>query len=199
GRGAHGPLLWTAEKFALHRLTYGPAQDIYEAAGNQTLAWTDGGGERHQVKFLPGTMRASAAMDGKGLARFDLEMVAAGGNDREGAPFTAAHAQFHIRRNPTSDALDLQISGDDIHAARMGPFGNAIKTLSLYVSVTPGSAFAPFLAGKQSWDAASDAWRERGGRVAVGPVTVSSERLTLNANAVPADTAGLRTVLDALY
>ncbi len=199
GKGAHGPFRWTSDKFALHRLTYGPAQDIYEAAGNQTLAWTDGGGAQHQVKFLPGTLHASAGMDGKGLVRFDLEIVAAGGSDKDGVPFTAAHAQFHVRRSPNADALDLQISGDDIHAGSLGPFGGAIKSLSLYVSVTPGSPFAQFLAGKQSWDAASDAWRERGGRVAVGPVTVSSERLTLNANAVPADTAGLRTVLDALY
>jgi hypothetical protein len=199
GEGAHGPFRWTSEKFALHRLTYGPAQDIYEAAGNQALDWTDGGGGRHQVKFLPGTLRASASMDGKGLERFDLEMVAAGGDDKDGASFTAAHAQFHFRRNPSTDALDLQISGDDIHAGQLGPFGNAIKNVSLYVTVTPGSAFAPLLAGKQGWGAASDAWRQGGGRVMVGPVAVSSARLNLSANAIPGGADGLRTVLDMLY
>src|SRR6185437_10251194 len=34
GAGAHGPFAWSSEKFALHRLTYGRAQDIYEAAGD---------------------------------------------------------------------------------------------------------------------------------------------------------------------
>jgi hypothetical protein len=94
----------------------------------------------------------------------------------------------------------LQISGDDIQAhGPMAPFGNTIKNLSLYVSLTPGSAFAPLLAGKQGWDVASDEWRQRGGRVAVGPVAIKSERLTLSANAIPGGASGLRTVLDALY
>ena len=33
GAGPHGPFAWSTERFALHRLTYGRAQDIYEAAG----------------------------------------------------------------------------------------------------------------------------------------------------------------------
>ena len=32
-----GPLTWHSDHFALHSLTYGRTQDIYEAAGNQTL------------------------------------------------------------------------------------------------------------------------------------------------------------------
>jgi hypothetical protein len=200
GEGAHGPFRWSTDQFALHRLTYGPAQDIYEAAGNQSLSWTDGGGQHHAIKFLPGSLRASAGMDGKGLARFDLDMVAAGGSAGDGVSFTAAHAQLHFRRDPGADAIDLQVSGDGIDTnGTLGPFGHAIKALKLYLTLTDGSAFAPLLAGKESWGTASDAWQQHGGRVSVGPVAVSSERLSLDASAVPADTAGLRTVLDALY
>jgi hypothetical protein len=200
GQGAHGPFQWTTEHFALHRLTYGPAQNIYEAAGNQSLSWSDGGGARHAVKFLPGSLRASSATDSKGLARFDLEMVAAGGSDSDSQPFTAAHSQLHFRRDPNSDALDLQLSGDDITVnGDIKPFGGHVKSLSLYLTLTQGSAFVPLLAGKANWAKTSDDWRARGGRVSIGPVNISSEKLSLTANTVPGDTAGLRTVLDSLY
>src|SRR5471032_112317 len=45
GQGAHGPFRWTSDKVALHRLTFGRIQDLYEAAGNQTLSWTDARGK----------------------------------------------------------------------------------------------------------------------------------------------------------
>ena len=69
GAGAHGPLSWSTENFALHRLTYGRAQDIYEAAGNQVLEWTDKGGKAHVFQFLPGSLHASAIADARGLAQ----------------------------------------------------------------------------------------------------------------------------------
>src|SRR5579862_4312939 len=59
GAGAHGPISWSSENFALHRLTYGRAQDIYEAAGNQILIWTDASGKIHAFHFLPGALHAS--------------------------------------------------------------------------------------------------------------------------------------------
>jgi hypothetical protein len=200
GQGAHGPFRWTAENFALHRLTYGPAQDIYEAAGNQSLSWTDGGGESHSIKFLPGLLHASAASDSKGLARFDLEMVAAGGSATDGAPFTAAHAQLHLRRDPKADAVDLQISGDEINSGgRIAPFGNHIKSLSLYVTLTEGRALAPLLAGRESWAKAAADWKAHGGQAVPGPVAVSSTELSLTANNSGDGGAGLADLLDVLY
>src|SRR6185437_8789014 len=126
--------------------------------------------------------------------------VAAGGSDSDGQPFTAAHSQFHFRRDPNSDAIDLQVSGDDITMnGDIKPFGGHVKSLNLYLTLNEGSAFAPLLAGQPSWAKVSDAWRARGGRVSIGPVSVSSEKFSLTANTVPGDTAGLRTVFDALY
>ena len=200
GEGAHGPFLWTTEHFALHRLTYGVAQDIYEAAGNQSLGWTDSSGAHHAVKFLPATLHASAGMDAKGLARFDLETVAAGGSDGDGKPFTAAHAQLHFRRDPKTDAVDLQVSGDDIkYGGRIGPFGGAIKSARFYVTLTKGSAFLPLLAGRESWAKAAADWRAQNGEVKLGPVAVSSEGLSLNSDAVGGDGLGLGALLDPLY
>lgn len=201
GQGAHGPFRWTSEKFALHRLTYGRAQDIYEAAGNQTLSWTDGRGRGHGLNFLPATLHASAIADAKGLARFDLEAVDAGGRDSEGAAFTAADVQMHFRRDPKADAMDLQVSGSEIKTQGniAGLFGDHITRISLYATLSRGSAFAPLLAGTASWAEASSDWRAKGGQVAMGPVEIKSAGLNLSATAFP-DTGGdLVAVLDALY
>jgi len=201
GEGAHGPFRWTSEKFALHRLTYGPAQDIYEAAGNQSLSWTDGGGRPHAVNFLPGALRASAVSDGQGLLRFDLELVAAGGSDSGGAPFTVNGAQLHLRRNPKADVLDLMVKADEIKArediARL--FGDHIKSLTLYASLTQGSLLAPLLAGRQGWAEASAGWRAKGGQVAIGPVAIASSGVNLSANAFADSGDDLRGLLDLLY
>lgn len=202
GRGAHGPFRWTTEKFALHRLTYGPAQDIYEAAGNQSLGWTDGRGKSHMLKFLPGSLRASTVSDGRGLARFDLDVVAAGGSDTEGLPFTAARTQFHLRRDPKSDALDLMVEADDVKsggniAGRL--FGDHVKSLTLYATLTKAKSFSPLLAGTASWaDAAAD-WRAKGGQTAIGPVAISSSGLNLTAKAFSDSGADLTGLLNPLY
>ncbi len=201
GQGAHGPFRWSSEKFALHRLTYGPAQDIYEAAGNQSLSWTDGSGRAHVLKFLPGVLHASTVADSKGLARFDLELVAAGGSDSDGAPFTVNDAQLHLRRDPKTDALDLMVKADDVTAkqdiARL--FGTHIKSLTLYATLTQGSAFAPLLAGRQSWAEASADWRAKGGKVTIGPVAIASSGVNLSANAFADSGDDLRGLLDPLY
>jgi hypothetical protein len=201
GQGAHGPFRWTTENFALHRLTYGRTQDIYEAAGNQTLIWTDGRGKNHQLTFLPGSLRASAIIDGRGLLRFDLDMVAAAGSDSDGARFTTARSQLHLRRDPKGDALDLMVSGDDVKAGGSiaGLFGDHIKSLKLYATLTQGQAFAPLLAGQGSWAAASADWRGKGGQVAIGPVAIASSGLNLTANTFSDSGNDLRGVLDPLY
>jgi hypothetical protein len=201
GQGAHGPFRWSTEKFALHRLTYGRAKDIYEAAGNQSLSWTDGGGRNHLLNFLPGSLRASAVMDGRGLLQFDLDVAAAAGRDSDGAQFTAARAQLHLRRDPKANALDLMISGDDIkptgNIARL--FGGHINSLRLYATLTQGQGFAPLLAGETSWAAASAGWRAKGGQVAIGPVAITSSGLNLTANAFSDSGNDLRGLLDPLY
>jgi len=201
GQGAHGPFRWSSEKFALHRLTYGPVQDFYEAAGNQTLTWTDGAGKTHALKFLPGALRASIVGDRQGLARFDLVLVAAGGSDSDGSPFTMNGAQLHLRRDPKADALDLMVKADDVTAkqdiARL--FGTHIKSLTLYATLTQGSAFAPLLAGRQSWAEASAAWRAKGGGVTIGPVAIASSGVNLSANAFADSGDDLRGLLDPLY
>ncbi len=201
GQGAHGPFRWTSEKFAAHRLTYGRRQDIYEAAGNQTLSWTDGRTQSHGVSFLPGALHASMLADAKGLARFDLDVVNARGTDLSGAPFTAAHLQFHMRRDPKGDGLNLMISGANVTASSdiAGLFGTSIKNLKVYANLTKGQAFAGLLAGTSDWPAAADAWRRSGGQVTIGPVEIASSSLNLSAPAFADTGDDLRGLLSPLY
>jgi len=201
GQGAHGPFRWSTEKFALHRLTYGRLQDIYEAAGNQTLSWTDGGGKPHGLNFLPGSMRASAIADAHGLLRFDLDVMTASGHDSTGVAFTAVRSQLHLRRDPKADAMDLQVSGDDIRTRGniAGLFGDHISHIALYATLTKGAAFTPLLAGTSTWPAASADWRAKGGQVTMGPVDIHSAGVSLTANAFSDTGSDLNGVLDPLY
>jgi len=201
GQGAHGPFRWSTEKFALHRLTYGRLQDIYEAAGNQTLSWSDGGGDQHALNFLPGSLRASAIADAHGLLRFDLDVMTASGHDSAGTPFTAVRSQLHLRRDPKADAMDLQVSGDDIKTQGniAGLFGDHITHIALYAILTKGASFTPLLAGTSTWPAASADWRAEGGRVTMGPVDIHSSGVSLTANAFSDTGSDLSGVLDPLY
>lgn len=201
GQGAHGPFRWSTDNFALHRLTYGRLQDIYEAAGNQTLNWTDGAGRSHGLNFLPGSLHASAIADSKGLLRFDLDVMTASGHDSAGTPFTAVRSQMHLRRDPKADAMDIQVSGDDIKTQGniAGLFGDHIGHIALYATLTKGAAFAPLLAGAGTWAAASADWRAKGGQVTLGPVDIHSSGVSVTANAFSDTGNDLSGVLDPLY
>jgi hypothetical protein len=175
--GPRGPLIWHTDRFAQHALTYGRTQDIFEAAGQQTLAWTDADGVRHQLSFLPGSLRASVIADDRGLSRFDLDLLDASGRDSDNTPFTAARAQLHMRRDPASDALDLMLSALEVKDPAT-PFGDHIKKLELYSKITRGSAFARRLSGQEGWMDAIMAWKHRSGEILPGPVDIQSSALT---------------------
>lgn len=192
-----GPLVWHSDQFALHALSYGGAHYIFEAAGPQTLAWSDADNGRHQLSFLPASLRASSIADGKGLARFDLDMVGASGKDGSGGAFTAARIQLHMRRDPKSDALDLMQSAVDVTASAT-PFGNHIQNLEVYSQITPGSAFARLLAGRAGWMDALMAWRHQQGQIVNGPVHIQSSAITTD-KAETALAPRLRALLFAFY
>jgi len=199
GRGAHGPFRWHADRFALHRLTYGAVHDIYEAAGNQTLSWTDASGGTHMLHFLPGSLRASAIADAKGLSRFDLDLVDAGGTDTDGKPFTIAEAQFHLRRHPHGNALDLMLSADAMKRAGMALFGDEIRTFRLYATLMPGAPLEAALAGGRSWAEAAADFRAQGGKADIGQVEIVSTGLNLSAAHFADADGSLKAILSPLY
>jgi len=152
GAGAYGPFSWHSEKFAVHGLTYGRSQDVYEAAGKQQVSWTDSNQGGHATSFLSGSMHGSSILDAQGLRRFDLDIVNLAGPD-----FTIDRLQFHMRRDPDGNSLDLMVSTDG--------FQNRTKSaehLQLYVTLPKAEALMPLLRGEVAWHTATQRWRSQG-------------------------------------
>ncbi|MGH6827663.1 MAG: DUF2125 domain-containing protein [Rhizomicrobium sp.] len=191
-----GPVTWQSASFASHALDYGRSHEIFEAAGTQTLTWTGVDGMAHRLSFLPGSLRASAIADGNGLARFDLDLVGAVGRTGDGAAFTLGRGQFHMRRDPKTDALDLMLSAVALRAPAT-PFGDRIRKLELYSRVTEAGAFRRLLAGRAGWMDALMAWRHDRGEIVNGPFHVEATKLT--ADRATGLEAPLRALLFAFY
>jgi hypothetical protein len=153
GQGAHGPFAWESEHFALHALTYGAEKDVFEAAGNQHLIWTDAEGATHDFAFLPGSLRASAVRNDGSLTRFDVDII-----ELDGKGLNIGRAQFHMRRDPDGKSIDLEASAD-LAKGDLGVLGSQIRTLRLYQTIPKGAAFDGLLRGQQSAQAADAAWR----------------------------------------
>jgi hypothetical protein len=160
GAGAHGPFAWSSEKFALHALTYGRRADVFEAAGRQSLRWTDASGGGHATQFLPASFHASAVTDRRGLARADIDILDAGGRD-----FTAARLQLHMRRDPDGSDLDLMLRADAFNN------GKADMLVQVYATLTKSEAFAALLRGDAAWPRASAQWRAAGGAAKLSQIT----------------------------
>jgi hypothetical protein len=159
-----GPLVWHAEQFAIHALTYGRNQQIFEAAGTQTLSWTDSDGVHRRWSFVPGSLRASAILADGRLSRFDLDAVAIASPE-----LSATRLQFHMRHAPSRDALDIVVNGDRIRLApilRPG-MGDEIREVNLSGTVSPSLPFQSLLSGQSDWRAATEDWRRREGRLTV--------------------------------
>ena len=160
----HGPTVWHADKFAMHALTYGREETIFEAAGPQELRWTRGDGSMRTLVFAVGSLHASAIQDGHGLARFDLDLVGFGSK-----VMTARRLQFHIRRDK-DDTLDLAVMTDDI---RIVPgicpnLAGGVDRATLGGTITKAESFASLRAGTQRWETAITQWRAAGGKVGSG-------------------------------
>jgi hypothetical protein len=153
GDGAHGPFEWRSEKFALHSLTYEAAKTVYEAAGRQSLAWTDAAGVSRSIAFLPGSLHASSVLSSSGLALFDLDMADAGNKD-----IAAARFQFHMRRDPDGKDLDLMLEADGVRGG---------KDLKVYASLSNAAALLPLLRGETAWPEAASNWSAQGGKATV--------------------------------
>src|SRR5262249_9137130 len=151
---ADGPIVWRAEHFALHGLTYGRNELIFEAAGKQSLAW----GKTHHLDFQTGSLHASAIQDEVGLSRFDLDLVAL-----DSPALAAGRTQFPVRR--AKDTLDIAASGEDVQLAPRlrGAFGDRISLMALQGDISAARAFDGLRAGRADWQDAMDAWRKAQG------------------------------------
>jgi hypothetical protein len=156
-----GPIVWRAEHFALHGLTYGRDELIFEAAGKQSLSW----GKTHPLDFQTGSLHASAIQDSGGLARLDLDLIGFGSR-----AFTAERLQLHLRRG--KDTIDVAASADGLRLSPplQGALGEEIKLAALEGEVSAPRTFDGLRAGRVAWQEALEAWRKANGRLSAEPL-----------------------------
>jgi hypothetical protein len=175
---SHGPLTWRSEHFAMHALTYGRSQQLFEAAGRQALSWIGAEGVPHRFAFEPGSLRASAiSLDGR-LARFDLDMVGIDAPELSGA-----RVQFHLRKAPDADAIDIAISADGLRLApelRAG-FGDGIRRLEMEARMTQATVLFPLLRGASEWRDAAEHWRAHAGVLNIEKLEIQWGKVSANA------------------
>lgn len=159
----HGPTQWRPEEFAMHALTYGRDETIFEAAGKQELSWTKNDGSKRTLVFAVGSLHASAVRDGGGLARFDLDIVGFGSR-----ALTAQRLQFHVRRN-AHDGLDFIVTADGVRPLRGScpELGDKPVSGELTGTITKARALTPLLAGRLDWGTAIAHWRSTRGTAAI--------------------------------
>lgn len=153
GAGAHGPFSWRSEKFAMHSLTYGRSQDVYEAAGRQQIGWTDSNGESRAAAFQSGSMRGSSIVGAQGLTRFDLDIAELGGPE-----FNLIRFQFHMRQGLDGNSLNLMVSTDELPAGSKKSVHR-----QLYLTLAKAQPLLPLLRAERSWPEAVKQWRAGGG------------------------------------
>jgi hypothetical protein len=158
--GMKGPIVWHTDNFATHRLTYSSGVTILESAGPQNISWTGNDGERHTFRFTPGALRASAIIEDDRLRRFDLDTIGLSAPE-----FAAARAQFHMRRDPAADALDLVVDLVSVRFAGDAAqgFANGLSHARIEGRLAPSAPFAPALSDTAPWRGAIEAWRNAKG------------------------------------
>jgi hypothetical protein len=187
GAGAHGPFAWRSDKFAVHALTYGAEKDVFEASGQQHLTWTDAAAAPHTLDFIPGSLRASAVRDGRGLARFDVDII-----ELAGTPISIGRAQFHMRRDPDGKSIDLVADGVIIKGS--GPLGSA-RAFRVYQTLSQGTAFADLLAGRKTAPEAHALWLLAGGKASITQSELNGAKNALT----PEQSEAALALLNPLY
>ena len=160
----HGPTEWRSEEFAMHALTYGRDETIFEAAGKQELRWTKDDGSKRALVFAVGSLHASAIGDRAGLTRFDLDIVGFGSK-----AMTARRLQFHIRHDK-DNTLDLAVMADGttIAPGTCPNLGDGVDRVTVGSTITRADSFSALRLGTQRWEAAVKQWRTVGGKVSSG-------------------------------
>ncbi|MBL6853356.1 MAG: DUF2125 domain-containing protein [Alphaproteobacteria bacterium] len=169
---AHGPSSWRAEKVALHALTYGREEMIFEAAGRQAVTWHDLKKQQHILPFEIGNLRADAIRGERGVSRVDIVLVG-----MDSPALTLGKAEIHARVAPDGRAVEIASALD---AVQLSPrlaagslFGPDIRQVRLNASAAPSTAFDGFRAGKTDGISALETWRKADGALTVGDVELS--------------------------
>lgn len=169
-QGTRGPIIWKADQFASHTLTYKRDVTIFEGAGQQEISWTSDSGVRRSFVFTPGAMRASVIEDDNKFERFDVDVISLGATD-----FAAGRAQFHIRRDPVYDALDLVF---DLQSVRFkgdvaAGFAKGLTHARIEGRLAPTAPFERVASAQTDWRSALDMWRTHEGVFKIDEAAIS--------------------------
>jgi hypothetical protein len=170
----HGPSVWKAHDFAIHALTYGREQMIFEAAGEQLLTWTDLDRVHHVLPFQVGEWHASSIADEHGLKRFDMDLIGFGS-----PAITAARIQLHGRIDPKGPGVDIAGEADMVRPSQAlaSAFGDTITLARLNASASPSHAFDGIRSASASWQDALESWRKAGGVLHVDELELNWNRI----------------------
>jgi hypothetical protein len=165
----HGSSSWKAEKFALHALTYGREQIIFEAAGHQQANWIDLEGHAHSLPFETGQLHGSAILGEQGLSRVDIDCVGFGS-----PALTAARVQLHARVAPNGATIEIAAGADAVRLSPplTGALGSDIKQVRLDSAFLPAKPFEALRAGRGGWTAALEDWRRGGGHFDIASLQI---------------------------
>ena len=170
-----GPVIWTSESFAAHELTYGRVQAIFEAAGKQSLSWTDPHGAQHRFVFLPGTFRASSILADGRLVRFDSQIV-----DLDGAEFSASEMQLHLRATSSGVDVYFTLKNANSHGGYAADLGPRVTNLVASGSLDHSSQLQSMLRGDGPPAAALEDWRTAGGVLTVKDLALTRRNTTMH-------------------
>lgn len=191
----NGPTRWQAEKFAMHALTYGRDETIFEAAGHQTLGWTRSDGVVRTLPFAVGSLHASAIVQKGTLARFDLDLAGFGSK-----AFTAQRLQFHARQNG-ADTLQMIAVAEGMHTSgTCTSVGGRPTDAALKGTITHSDVLIRLLSGRQRWKAAVADWRAASGKLIPAEIPfISTNRLqSALAQFRAEDAVGISGMIDAV-
>ncbi len=191
----HGPSTWKSQDFALHALSYGREQVIFEAAGKQLLTWTDLDGVHHALPFEVGEWHASTIADEHGLKRFDMDLIGFGS-----PALTAARLQIHARLNPAESGIEIAAAADSVRPSPplASLFGDTLTQVRLNASAAPARPFDAIRSARGGWQGALESWRKAGGNLRVDDLELSWDRLSAMGKGALSldDTHSVQGVLD---
>lgn len=160
---------WRTDRFALHRMSYGRNQFIFESDGTQTISWaTQPDATPVTVLLSPETARASAILNRGRLLRFDLDLWRPHGTQTGSSPtatvFAADRAQFHAlaRRNNTLDvAIQVDNGRSGSSATQVGQA--SLPLIDCRVTLNRADLLTGLEQGNEDFTRAFELWRNRMG------------------------------------
>jgi|SRR5579871_1414359 len=175
----HGPSAWRTQNLALHRLTYDTGTTVFEAAGDQSLLWTDETGRHHAAPVAIGAVHASAVEASDGLSRFDL--VGAGIRMRS---TEIDRLELHLRRQKDGGEIEIYLAAGDMHEPANAILGEHVSQLSLLGDVVPQKPLAKLASGDEDWPTAFRRLEASGGRFDVKAFDAAFGRVHARAKGV---------------